>query len=665
MSSSCRSSVVVRAGAKGKVGPQGSQGVRGNTGPTGPTGPAGPDGPTGPTGPTGATGTGITGATLSIVGVARNLILFFERGDGTGYTLDVGDVRGPEGSSTLRGATGSTGATGPTGGGYTGITLTGSPGGYTLTFREILPGTGALGATHEFRITGFTGARGSTGNTGNTGSTGGGYTGITLSGSPGGYTLTFREILPGVGVLGSTHEFRITGFTGASGGTGHTGHIGTTGSGFTAFGVSGSTLFFRAIDGFGVLGNTIEFGPITGTAGAQGGSGNTGLSGPSGNTGLQGLTGAGYTGVSLAGSPGGYTLSFRELTFTGALGATYEFRISGFTGLSGPSGNTGLAGPTGATAIGVGFRYINDKTTSLNVNAGEFIAHPKAATAGVGGGLTISNSDKHGFNSQSYFSALSDRGDFIYVMGDEGTGFRIYKTTSRFNAISAYSTSPNPAFQIDGLEVVTSSDPSWPRGNGGTAAHIYFVSAGASGPSGNTGLGGSIGATGPIGGQTNQYMFNDGLGGASGNTGLQYDPATNLPKFVTYRERLHPIGDVTITGTSQTLTIDAANGPVQYINLTTFDTTIETLTVNNLTVGQGITIIIETPATITGGSWNVTKASINGSPTDTWFNATPEFGAASRTMLYILGQGVDSDVRVTANTITECFITSQRFIDLS
>jgi hypothetical protein len=283
---------------------------------------------------------------------------------------------------------------------------------------------------------------------------------------------------------------------------------------------------------------------------------------------------------------------------------------------------------------------------------------PTTSSVGAGGGLTISNTDVNGFDSESYFQGLSTRGDFVYVMGTDGTGYRIYKTTSRL-AVSDYSSGPD-AFQINGLELVAFSSTVWPQG-GDTGAHIYYVSGQAgTGNTGNTGNTGGTGATGPIGGATHQYMFNDGNAGASGNTGLQYDPVSNLPKFVTYRERIHDYTDSTIESGSDTLTIDAANGPVQRIRLTTFNSSINGLNISNLTVGQGVTIIIDTPSVTATAPWNVTNATVNSSSTSTFYNAAPEFVTGSKTMIYILGYGADN----TSKTVSELYITSQRFISL-
>jgi len=185
------------------------------------------------------------------------------------------------------------------------------------------------------------------------------------------------------------------------------------------------------------------------------------------------------------------------------------------------------------------------------------------------------------------------------------------------------------------------------------------------GNTGNTGNTGGTGATGPIGGATHQYMFNDGDAGASGNTGLQYDPVSNLPKFVTYRERIHDNGSINIQTTpgaeNTTLTIDAANGPVQKIAIGTFSASIQGFEISNLKVGQGVTIIVDTPTVSATPPWNVTNVTVDSSSKSTFYNAAPEFVSLSKTMIYILGYGADN----TSNTISEVYITSQRFIDLS
>ena len=108
------------------------------------------------------------------------------------------------------------------------------------------------------------------------------------------------------------------------------------------------------------------------------------------------------------------------------------------------------------------------------------------------------------------------------------------------------------------------------------------------------------------------------------------------------------------------MTIDAANGPVQRVRLTTFNTSVNGLNISNLKVGQGVTIIIDTPSVTATTPWSVTNANVNTLSTPTLYNAAPEFVTGSKTMIYILGYGADN----TSNTVSELYITSQRFITL-
>ena len=154
-------------GASGPTGPIGATGSTGATGPTGPFGASGSRGASGRLGPIGATGTsglqGATGTSITIIGffaltpgneqtqlntnfstaVAGNGVIDTNLGNlwvkGTTTWSNVGQVRGPVGT---------TGATGPTG------------------------PIGATGSTGPIGTTGATGASGPTGPIGATGATG-------------------------------------------------------------------------------------------------------------------------------------------------------------------------------------------------------------------------------------------------------------------------------------------------------------------------------------------------------------------------------------------------------------------------------------------------------------------------------------------------------------
>lgn len=160
-------------GATGAVGATGS-GTVGQTGATGATGVAGPQGATGPVGPSGPAGTSvtITGSVASQASLPGGLGV----GDaGDGYITeddghlhvwsgsswsDVGEVRGPAGSTGATGPQGTTGLAGPTG-------ATGPQG-----------PAGTQGASG---VPGATGAQGTAGTAGATGATGPASSAATVS----------------------------------------------------------------------------------------------------------------------------------------------------------------------------------------------------------------------------------------------------------------------------------------------------------------------------------------------------------------------------------------------------------------------------------------------------------------------------------------------------
>jgi collagen type VII alpha len=395
---SCRNGVTVRTGSRGSEGPAGPRGPRGNTGTTGPEG----TGPTGPTGLSGPTGTSITGASLITKGVPTDethLILHFGRWDGTGFTLDVGNVRGPSGASGAVAARGDKGATGATG-------ATGS--------------TGATGA-------------GDTGATGSTGHTGGGYTAAGVSGD----NLFIREVLPGTGALGSTLDLgRVLGPTGA------TGYVGTVPYLYHKTAIDGSTVgriqfpvsaadtredfiitqedensishttslnfatgdrLYVRVDSLTVPGAYSDF-LLSNPAERVVGSATTlytfdsndisvynydetfdddatdcrvlflplarGTTGPTGSTGSRGTTGYGYTAAGISGiTPGSQTIVMQQYfddSGSLVLGATIELGpIYGNTGDTGPTGPTGNTGFTGISVTGGTVVNVDDDTANL------------------------------------------------------------------------------------------------------------------------------------------------------------------------------------------------------------------------------------------------------------------------------------------------------------
>ena len=212
-------------------------------GPVGETGPAGPTGPTGVAGATGPTGVGITGPTgtagadgtgVSILGSYASLSALQtahpsgQTGDaylvngelyvwtGSAWT-NVGNIKGPTGSTGSTGPTGSNGATGPTGStgptGANGSSIQGATG-PTGTPGATGP-TGATGAT-GFGATGPTGATGATGPsdgpTGPTGPTGISITSNYIVTSPAGgsYSINGASGNPGLTLLrGHTYVFTV------------------------------------------------------------------------------------------------------------------------------------------------------------------------------------------------------------------------------------------------------------------------------------------------------------------------------------------------------------------------------------------------------------------------------------------------------------------------
>ena len=219
-------------GATGIEGPTGATGIQGSTGPIGSTGATGIEGPSGATGPAGTSVTII--GSVSTAGVDPQLTLntaFPSAVDGNGVLTDdtgdlwvlagglwtdVGDIKGPAGS---------TGATG-----LAGIVESNTAPVDTsiLWLNTNTPGTLGVGATGATGLTGATGANGTIGVDGSTGATG--------ATGPQGATGASGTI----GVDGSTGATGPAGTNGATGATGLAGPTGATGV-QGATGVTGAT----------------------------------------------------------------------------------------------------------------------------------------------------------------------------------------------------------------------------------------------------------------------------------------------------------------------------------------------------------------------------------------------------------------------------------------
>ena len=542
--------------------------------------------------------------------------------------------------------------------------------------------------------TGNTGPAGATG-IGNTGNTGGGYTAIDLGGSPGGYTLQFRETLPSTGpeLLGATFEFTITGFTGA---TGAAGARGTTGSGITFQEVIGEfgaqQLVFREITfktGVAILGNTFTCGPIFGNTGA---TGNTGESGFSGETGATGNTGGGITApvvqVHTASAFTGVTLSFRHvLPSTGPviLGQTFAFDIKGLTGNTGSQGDQGVRGPAGA--VGLLYAVRDDLAAIQNLDGSM-----DCSTTGI----TISQQDLNGitFDDGVFTQLLRGRGELIYVLGASGsTGHRVYECPSqRTIQTIGLDSAGNKATLINKLLTVTESNAAFP--GTGDFVSVFITGAGATGATGAgfTGAGisytgelivreviagtGALGATLNLGrvlgptaefrGSTGHYLFlDDNNLGSSGSTALHFDFDNNMAKLDLYREKIHDIGDVTSNAAGGvSIIVDPRNGPIQRVNLSdladgnnvSLSFTQNTDGTSRWITGQGVTIIVENAlgaGTNTTANWVETNS-------DRLYSAAPIIQSDRTTILYVVGYNT-TNIKPDWGVATKYYITSQTF----
>ena len=294
-------------GSTGATGVTGATGNTGSIGSTGATGAIGSTGATGVQGPTGATGvqgsTGPAGTSVNIIGsvptagvdpqltlntafpsaVDGNGVLTDDTGDlwvlAGGLWTDVGNIKGPEGSTGATGPQGATGIQGATG---------------------VQGSTGTQGATGEQGTTGPQGATGSTGDTGSTGATG--LAGIVESNTAPVDTsiLWLNTDTPGTLGVGATGA---TGAAGTIGVDGSTGATGASGPGFVWQG-AWQPIPTTYVGGRDVVsyagGSYIKIGDgNSGSAppddparwGVVADPGSTGATGPTGATGVQGATG--------------------------------------------------------------------------------------------------------------------------------------------------------------------------------------------------------------------------------------------------------------------------------------------------------------------------------------------------------------------------------------
>jgi hypothetical protein len=426
-------------GATGITGSTGLTGATGDTGPIGATGATGAVGSTGATGiegPTGATGvqgsTGPAGTSVNIIGsvptagvdpqltlntafpsaVDGNGVLTDDTGDlwvlAGGLWTDVGNIKGPEGST---GATGPQGATGIQG-------ATGAQG-----------STGTQGATGEQGTTGPQGATGSTGETGSTGATG--LAGIVESNTAPVDTsiLWLNTDTPGTlgigatGATGANGTIGVDGSTGATGSTGPTGDTGATGiagptgpQGATGIGSTGAT----GVPGI-VESNTAPVDtsilwlntdtPGTLGVGATGATGAAGTIGVDGSTGATGASGSGFVwqgawqpipttyvgGRDVVSYAGGSYIKIGDGNSGSAppddparWGVVADPGSTGATGPTGATGVQGATGVTGATGSFSGTLTANLDANSFSIsNVGNLTANGNITANNFSGNITI------------------------------------------------------------------------------------------------------------------------------------------------------------------------------------------------------------------------------------------------------------------------------------
>jgi len=137
-----------------------------------------------------------------------------------------------------------------------------------------------------------------------------------------------------------------------------------------------------------------------------------------------------------------------------------------------------------------------------------------------------------------------------------------------------------------------------------------------------------------------------------------------LPKLDLYREKIHQL--TSTASSNPTISIDAANGPIQRIELTSIIINSVSINLVNTSAspwlsGQGVTVIIE-PTNMTNNNATWIETNTN----DRFYNATPDIVENRTTLLYVVGYGND-DVGGALSTTTNqrWYITSQTFGPLS
>ena len=343
----------------------------------------------------------------------------------------------------------------------------------------------------------------------------------------------------------------------------------------------------------------------------------------------------------------------------------------------------GATGPRGVAAA-AGFVYQAKRIQALDVG--------QLDSSGAGEGFTFNFTDSNGitFDSNNMSKLLRGNGELIYLLGASGgTGHRIFRVHEPFTVASTLS-STAVRFSGSGVSIVTESAADFPAddayvsllvvpaggtgstGSGFTGAGIsggHLVVRPVAGGSGSIGptldLGRVVGPTAAFRGVTGQFLFiDDGDLGSSGSTALHFDLDNQLPKLDLYREKIHQL--TSTASSNPTISIDAANGPIQRIELTSIIINSVSINLVNTSAspwlsGQGVTVIIE-PTNMTNNNATWIETNTN----DRFYNATPDIVENRTTLLYVVGYGND-DVGGALSTTTNqrWYITSQTFGPLS
>ena len=522
----------------GATGPQGDIGATGLTGPQGDVGATGIEGPTGATGIQGATGPAGTSVTIigsvPTVGGDPQLTLNTAfpgagNGDGvidestgdlwvkaSGVWSDVGNIKGPEGSTGATGLTGATGVAGPTG------------------------ATGEIGATG---LTGSTGVQGDVGATGEIGATG-------IQGPDGATGASGIQ-----GDIGATGPQGVQGLQGETGATGSTGPTGANGND----GATGAT---------GLPG-------LDGATGATGPQGATGLLAADqyisqnaiyvneGINDISNFTSTVAPADTIMVSSGSYGGS--DIVFT----SKNNFVVTSFSGSNNPLTELVNRGVTLNTCTGVRWNYFQIEG-NIVINGGSSIIFygddilGNVTISGTSGYLTFENCE---FSSGKTINITNTNSSVIYFINCnfQGASFTlnqafalqvIFTNCAGFNgSFPANATYAGVNALVSGVVNVTtnlingvawnSTGATGPQGSTGatgvagptgatglTGATGVAGSNGATGLTGATGVAGSNGATGatgpagPVGGSNTQVLFNDS-GVANGVANLVFNKTTS------------------------------------------------------------------------------------------------------------------------------------------